>query len=164
MKYSRKPKCVNYISIMLIVGVAVLLGACSSNNQDQDITYKSEKYGISVNIPKEFADATQIKEDQGVIYFVNKEIQEANPGNIFGIVGRIEIYDKKDFTMENIKEKEDIYSLRFLDENENYYFGWAHATDVQIPSNATDQLKDKFRAMEAEFDEIIKTVVINESK
>ncbi|KJS80036.1 MAG: hypothetical protein JM58_19185 [Peptococcaceae bacterium BICA1-8] len=77
-----------------------------------------------------------------------------------GIIARIEVYDKKESSKESMKEREETYNLRYLGENENYYFGWAHGTDVQISYDASEQLKEKFRAMEGKFDEIIKTFKI----
>ncbi|WP_157677480.1 hypothetical protein [Dehalobacterium formicoaceticum] len=47
--------------------------------------------------------------------------------------------------------------MKYLGENEIYYFGWAHATDVQVPEDASAEEKNRFNKMEQEFNQIIKT-------
>lgn len=156
---SKKSKWIAYMSVLLLVICTLFLGAC----QDKEVvSYKNEKYGFSMDLPKAFADAAEIKENEKIIYFINKEIQEVDPSNIFGVVGRIEVYDKKEFTKDDLKQNEEAYALVFLGENEKYYFGWANATDIQFQPNASEQLKEKFREMESEFREIIKTFKISQ--
>lgn len=121
-----------------------------------NILYENDKFGFSLLIPEDFMDAVEISEGNFVC-FVNKEIQAFHPEFVCGVVGRIEIYDKEKFSKEIMHAGEDIYGLRYLGENEKYYFGWAQATDVQVPPEAAQQLKEQYRTMESEFIEIIKT-------
>jgi beta-lactamase regulating signal transducer with metallopeptidase domain len=159
MKYNKKPKIIIFMSAVLllaITGGAVMLGGCTGKTK-ADVLYENNNFGFALLIPQDFMNEVEIKESDSIIYFVNKEIQATLPDQIFGVVGRIEIYDKQIFTRENLEQNEDIYNLRYLGENEKYYFGWAYATDLQVPPNTSHQLTDRYRAQEAEFEEIIKT-------
>jgi len=79
--------------------------------------YKNDDYGFSLLIPKNFRDEVEIKEGN-FIWFVNKEIQALHPEFTIGTVGRIEIYDKADYTKDIINSGQDVYGLRYLGENE----------------------------------------------
>ncbi|OPX83556.1 MAG: hypothetical protein A4E53_04573 [Pelotomaculum sp. PtaB.Bin104] len=166
MKYSKKSKVTVLMSMALLVAVisgAVMLGGCIGKT-NQDVLYENDKFGFALLIPKDFMDTVEIKEMGDRVFFVNKEIQAMHPEHNFGVVGRIEVYAKKaEFTRENMKPYEDAYGLRYLGENEKYYFGWAHSTDVQYPPESL-QLKEQFRTMEGKFNEIIKSFkIINTS-
>ncbi len=149
---------INGIAILIILGNIIVWIAWM--HPQPDFLYENDEFGFSLQIPDDFRDTVDIKEDGNFIYFVNKEIQAAEPDYIFGTVGRIEIYDKEAYTKERIYEGADIYGLRYLGENEKYYFGWAHATDVQVPDEASGQLSRQFRGMEEEFNEMLKTFKI----
>lgn len=137
-----------------VIACAVMLSACNSK-PNQDVVYANEKYGFSLNLPGDFAQKVDIREEGNFIYFVDKEVQAKHPEQVFGVVGRIETYDKKEFSRENLIELEDMYGFRYLGESGSYYFGWAHATDVQIPADALEKTKQNFRALEKEFDAVI---------
>jgi hypothetical protein len=159
MKYAGKTKGIVLMSMVLlaaVIGAALTLGGCMDESNPH-VLYVNNKFGFSLLIPPDFMDAVAIKEDGNFIYFVNKEMQAFYPESILGVVGRIEIYDKGKHTKEIIQTGAEVYGLRYLGENEKYYFGWAHATDVQVPPEAPQPLKDQFRPMEARFEEIIKT-------
>ncbi len=148
---SEQKKSRVFLSIMFLTTVIVcasLLGACNSK-PNQDVVYENDKYGFSLNLPGDFAQKVDIKEDGSLIYFVDKEVQAKHPEQVFGVVGRIETYDKKEFSRENLKELEDMYSLRYLKESGSYHFGWAHATDVQVPADASEKTIQDFRACRA---------------
>ncbi len=119
--------------------------------------YENNEFGFSLLIPPDFMNRVEIKEGSDSIYFVNKEIQAMLPEQIFGVVGRIEIYDKEKYSSDIIQSGADAYGLRYLGENENYYFGYAYATDVQVPPDAAQGLIEQFRSMEEQFEQIIKT-------
>jgi len=162
MTHNKKSKFITLMSLVILGAViisAVVLGAGVGKTQ-HDFVYKNDTYGFTLTLPKDFAKDAEIKEENKVVYFVNKEIQKTITDQIFGVVARIEVYDKKEFTRENLKQHEDAYGLKYLGENENYYFGWAHASDVQIPPNRPE-LSRKYRMMEKEFDDIIKTFTIS---
>jgi hypothetical protein len=146
------------IIVAMVVVIAVAAGLIA--NPAGSITYNNDQYGFSAVLPKDFAKNVNINEEGNFIYFTYKEIQDMYPDGIIGVVGRIEIYDKKEMTKNQLKELEDMYNLRYLGENENYYFGWAHATDVQVPPDASTQIKEKYRDLEEEFDQVIKTFKI----
>ncbi|OQA06591.1 MAG: hypothetical protein BWY65_02157 [Firmicutes bacterium ADurb.Bin373] len=162
---SEQKKSRVFLSIMFLTTVIVcasLLGACNSK-PNQDVVYENDKYGFSLNLPGDFAQKVDIKEDGSLIYFVDKEVQAKHPEQVFGVVGRIETYDKKEFSRENLKELEDMYSLRYLGESGSYHFGWAHATDVQVPADASEKTIQDFRALEKEFDAVIGSFKIKEA-
>jgi hypothetical protein len=66
----------------------------------------------SLTLPKDFAEAVQIREEDDIVYFINKEIQEKLPEYIFGVVGRIELYNKGDFTKEEMMESGDAFKSK----------------------------------------------------
>jgi hypothetical protein len=116
-----------------------------------------------INLPGGFAQKVDIREEGNSIYFVDKEVQAEHPEQVFGVVGRIETYDKKEFSRENLIELEDAYGLRYLGESGKYYYGWAHATDVQVPPNASEETIQNFRALEKEFDAVIGSFTIKKA-
>ena len=81
-----------------VLACAFLLGACN-NKPNQDVVYENEKYGFSLNLPGGFAQKVDIREEGNYIYFVDKEVQAEHPEQVFGVVGRIETYDKKEFSL-----------------------------------------------------------------
>jgi hypothetical protein len=160
-----KEKSPVLLSIMLFTTVlvcAVLLSACNSKPK-QDVVYENEKYGFSLKLPGDFAQKVDIREEENFIYFVDKEVQAKHPEQVFGVIGRIENYDKKESSLENLKELEDAYGFRYLGESGKYYYGWAHATDVQVPTDASEKTIQRFRALEKEFDAVIGSFTIKKS-
>jgi hypothetical protein len=144
------------VAIFAVAGAAIGLAA----NHIGSFTYKNVDYGFSMTLPEEFANNIDIKEEGNTVYFTCKEILQMYPEGIIGVVGRIEVYNKKETTKNQLDELADVYNLKYLGENDDYYFGWAHATDVQVPPNASDLVKENYRALEAEFDQVIKTFKI----
>lgn len=142
------------IFLTAIILCSVLFSACN-NKPNQDAIYENDRYGFTLNLPGEFARKVEVKEDGSFIYFVAKEVQKKHPEQVFGVVGRIETFDKREFSRDNLNELGDMYGLRFLGESGNYYFGWAHATDVQLPPDATESTRQEFNALEKEFDTVI---------
>lgn len=53
--------------------------------------------------------------------------------------------------MADLKEREGVYNLAYLGENQNHYFGWARATDVQVPFEAPEDVEGRFYSMEEAF-------------
>ncbi|GEM_PF-1361613 len=162
MSYGGKSPGTMFISVLLavaVIGAVVLLGGCLSDSK-ADVTYQNDNLGFALQAPKVFMDAVQINEGDDGVLFVDKEIQAALPEHVLGVVGRIEAYDKREFSQDVIQAHAEMYGLRYLGENENYYFGYAHATDVQVPPDASQELSDRFRALEDQFDEVIKTFQI----
>ena len=113
--------------------------------------YQNDTYAFRISFPAHFADLTTAREGNGVIYFVDSDVQETYPDQPFGVVGRIEIYDKSEIGSEDLQAMEESYGIRYLAENDRYFFGWAHATDVQLPPGADDTLVERFRSLEAMF-------------
>jgi hypothetical protein len=151
---------VNGKTLEEVTGLSLLqwlntIGAADTANTD--ILYKNNDFGFTLEIPTDFLDLVEINEGSDCFFFVDKEIQAMLPEHIFGVVGRLEIYDKKEYTRENLKEHEDAYGLSYLGENEKYYFGYAHATDVQVPPDDYQKFMERFRALEDRFDKIIQT-------
>ncbi len=142
------------ITILLITMIFTL------TNRPPDILYENDEYGFSLTLPKSISGDINIIENSEVIYFTSKDVEEMFPEEVLGVIGRIEIY-YKNFAKEDLKELEEIYNLKYLGENDKYYFGWATATDVQVPTEASNQLKDKCRNLEEKFRDVIKTFKIN---
>lgn len=124
--------------------------------------YINDRYGFALTLDKDFANSVEIKEEGRTVFFVSKEIQAKQPETIFGVVGRIEIFSKAEFSKETMMQAGDAYGLKYLGENEAYYFGWAHATDVQVPPG-DETLGKEYRALEKKFDEAIKTFKTKET-
>lgn len=156
LNYKRPAFWVIIVAVIAVAGMGIGLAA----NPVGSVTYKNLNYGFSIVLPKDFANNVNIKQEGNVIYFTHKEIQQLYPDGIIGVVGRIEVYNKKETTKDQLKELADAYNLKYLGENDTYYFGWAHATDVQIPPDASDSVKENYRALEEEFDQVIKTFKI----
>jgi len=150
------------VLLIIVIACAVLLCACSAK-ESSDVIYSNDRYGFSINLPGDFAAKVDVRESGNCIYFVDKKVQAVHPEHPFGVVGRIEVYDKKEFSLENLRELEGIYGFRFLDESSGYYFGWAHATDVQFPPGASDKTIEDYRALEKEFNMIIDSFTLNEA-
>jgi len=165
MSHDLKKRSSILLSIILsttVIICAFLLGACNVKT-NQDVVYENEKYGFSLNLPGEFAKRVDIREDGNFIYFVDKEVQAKHPEQVFGVVGRIETYDKKEFSRENLKELEDMYGFRYLGESGSFHFGCAHATDVQVPMDASEKMRQNFRTLEKEFDAIVESFTIKKA-
>jgi hypothetical protein len=113
-------------------------------------------------LPRGLVEGTAVREEDGAIYFVSTDIQETNPESPYGVVGRIEVFPKAETTMADLKEREEIYNLKYLGANRTYYFGWAHATDVQVPFDASEAVKNDFSSMEAIFGTSIQSFQITE--
>lgn len=167
LSQSRRKNVPNYkkpVFWVIIVAMAAVVAVVAGliDKPGGSITYENDKYGFSMIMPKDFADKVNVSEEGNFVFLTYKEIQEMYPDGIIGVVGRIEIYDKKETTKNQLEELENMYNLKYLGENEKYYFGWAHATDVQIPPNASDSIRENFRALEEEFDQAIKTFKIKD--
>lgn len=159
----KKSRVITLIMLLTtVIACAVMLSACNSK-PNQDVVYENEKYGFSLKLPGDFAQKVDIKEEGNFIYFVDKEVQAKHPEQVFGVVGRFETYDKKEFSRENLIELEEAYGLRYLGESGSYYFGWAHATDVQVPPNASEKMLQNFRSLEKEFDTVTGSFTIKKA-
>lgn len=153
---NRKTKIIFVISLVMAVLLFYGLISQSGHETKPAVEYKNESYGFTLSLSGEFNDSVKIIEENQVVYFVSKEIQEKQPDNIFGVTGRIEIFAKSEFSKEAMLESGDAYGLKYLGENNRYYFGWAHATDVQVPPGDKN-LTERFRTLETEFAEMVKT-------
>ena len=147
---------------IVIVAVITVIGAIAvfMGNPVGGTVFENERYGFAVTLPKAFAEEITIVEEENLIYFTHKEIQKAYSNGPVGVVGRIEIYDKTETTANSIKELEDMYNLRYLGENEKYYFGFSHPTDVQLPAGVSAHLRERYEAAVNQFDKAIKTFKI----
>lgn len=56
---------------------------------------------------------------------------------------------------EDLQALEETYGSRYLVENDRYFFGSAHVTDVQLPSGADDSLVERYRSPESMFGKAI---------
>ena len=92
----------NKKSIIIILGLiilSVLLFLFFNKNEPATaVDFVNDKYGFALTLDEEFNKSVEIIEENQVIYFVSKEIQATQPDMIFGMVGRIEIYNKTKFT------------------------------------------------------------------
>ncbi len=146
-----------------LIVYAVLLGACNNSKPSQDVAYENERYGFSLSLPDSFAKRVDVREEGNFIYFVDQEVQSKHPEHVFGIVSRIEVYDKKEFVRDQLREFEGMYGFRYLGESDSHYFGWAHATDVQVLPDASKKTLQDFRDLEKEFDKIISSFTLKKN-
>jgi len=146
--------------LLIIAGLIIIAVICiqvfKQPNQLPDVVYENEEYGFALTLNGQFNEKVDIEQEGNVIYFLSKEIANKAELPLFGVVGKIEVFSKTEYTKEDMLEAGSSYSLKYLGENEAYYFGWAHATDVQVPPG-DEELLARFRALESEFEEIIKT-------
>jgi beta-lactamase regulating signal transducer with metallopeptidase domain len=174
MKHNKKSKIIILLSVVLLVSIVIgglVLGAFNgiTNNVENEIgnkyeVYKNDKYGFSLNIPEDFSRHINIDEntEENVIYFRYKEISKYYPH--MGHVGRIEVYSKDQHpTKEDFKDQEIMYNLKIIGESDKFYFGWAHATDLQVPYEK-NELLEKFRELESDFDSVIESFMVYDVK
>lgn len=151
-----------FVLLLMALGLALILASCSGRPASE-IYYENDRYGFSLPMPEKFSAAIDIKEEGGVIYFVSKEIQQMAPGQMMGVVGRIEAYSKRTHTIQSIDEISDMTGMKLLAESPSYYFGWAHATDVQLPADTPEPAKSYFRELEKQFEEVIEDFAISDA-
>jgi beta-lactamase regulating signal transducer with metallopeptidase domain len=157
----KKPKTAILLLVLIVaIAAAVLL----LTDPPKSGSYENEYYGFSLELPSAFADQITIKEQGSVIFFVSNEMAEAVPEQIFGVVGRIEVYSKEQMSDEGLQQLKDAYNFRLLGENSRYYIGSAHATDVQTVPGAAEQAVSDFRALEAEFDAMLSSLKLFEAE
>lgn len=125
--------------------------------QPDDVTYRNDQIGFSLVMPSSFVREVELRQEGSTLFFVYRPVQSLEPRWPYGVIGRVEIYDKTITTSENLQQNADMYGLRLIGENSKYYFGVAHATDLQIPLGSSEQLLAKFRALEADFDSVIRS-------
>lgn len=121
------------IAVALIIAAGLLYFYFNQADTGEITEYKNDQYGFTLAMDEKFKESVEIKAEDHTVYFVSREIQAQQPDMVFGVVGRIEIYDKSEFTKDKMLEAGDSYGLKYLGENETYLFGYAHATDVQVP-------------------------------
>ena len=129
----------------------VLEQTYGSDDPVETVEYRNDTYDFTISFPALFADLTAARDGDSVIYFVDSDIQQTQPDQPFGVVGRIEVFDKAEIGTEDLQALEETYGFRYLAENDRYFFGWAHATDVQLPPDADGSLVERYRSLEAMF-------------
>lgn len=143
------------IGILVIIAVvAYLYFNQGPGEPEKNVEYKNEQFGFSLAMDEEFQENVLIEAGQNAVYFISREIQAEDPDGHLGRIGRIEVYNKGEYSQTTMLEAGDAYSLRYLGENEIYLFGWAHATDVQVPPGDKNRIKN-FRKLEQDFEEVI---------
>jgi hypothetical protein len=140
----------------LIIVAVILIQVFKQPEQLSDVVYENEEYGFALTLDGQFNENVDILQEWRHTYFVCKEIANNAQSFPFGVVGRIDAFSKVEYTKEDMLEAGSSYGLKYLGENEAYYFVWAHATDMQVPPG-DEELLAKFRALENDFEEIIKT-------
>ena len=139
--------------IVAVVSCVFLLTGCGEKKE----IYVNDTFGFSVVMPKEFAVVTKIKEEGNVIYFKAENLTWENGDKYMPTIGRIEVYDKDKYTPNQILEMTGMYNLKILEVSQQYYFGVAHATDVQIMPGSSQENLEEFRKLEAVFDQVMDT-------
>jgi hypothetical protein len=113
-------RTINVTFRILISAVAVfalgfvLWNVSRPDDSPQSVLYQNQKYGFLLTLPEAFVEGTAVREENGAVYFVSKAIQDTNPGSPYGVVGRIEIFPKAETTMADLKEREEMYNLKYL--------------------------------------------------
>ncbi|MGI6678686.1 MAG: hypothetical protein ACOX2Q_06395 [Dehalobacterium sp.] len=153
---------------LLVLGVLIwsifFISACNAP-EDETVLYINETYGFSVLLSDEFSENVDIINDGQTVYFMDKEIKNQSVELFSGIVGQIEVYEKKITSRAALQEKVESNNLQYLGENETNYFGWTHAKEIQVSENAPEEAKNRFYKMEQEFGHLINSFkVLEESK
>ncbi len=126
------------------------------------VTYRNEQFSYSIVMPKRFSRDVQLREEENMLFFVYKPVQALEPRFAYGVVGRLEIHDKAATTEEQLQLLSRLYGLALIGENPEHYFGSAQATDVQVPQGASEQTLARFRELQAEFRQVIKSFKLQE--
>lgn len=154
---SRRRLLIGSAAALVLVAAIALVPHLSA-----DVTYRHKPTGLRLSMSKSFAKDIEVREQTWdsfrILNFVYKPVQALYPDFPFGTVGRIEIFDRTAYTIEDLEDMTTMYGLRLVGENSRYYFGAAHATDVQVPLDAAEELQARFRELEAEFNEVIKSL------
>ncbi len=137
--------------LLLALGGSILFMAGCYVQRVTDVVYLNEQYGFSLEMTPEFYEKTYVREHGHTVYFLHREINRMDPQGTMGTVGRIEIYEKTLYSRDDLQQLTDAYNFRYLDENEEYYFGWALPTDVQVPPGVPAKLQTEYREMEQAF-------------
>lgn len=148
------------IFIMLIVAIVsslFLFTGCGSKTE----IYENENFGFSILMSEEFASDIEIKEAGNIIFFEAANLAWGDGDENIPTIGRIEIYDKDDYTSGQIVEMAQMYNLKIIEENQQYYFGAAHATDVQMMPGSLQEDLEGFGILEADFDQVMDTFELN---
>lgn len=157
----KKPKTAILILVLI---VAIVAAVFLLTDPPKSGSYENRYYGFSLELPSDFTDHIDIKEQGAVIFFVSKEMAATVPQQIYGVVGRIEVYAKDQISEEGLQQLQDAYNFRLLGENSRYYIGAAHATDVQTVPGASEQAVADFRSLEAEFDAMLSSLKLFEAE
>lgn len=155
MKY-KKPKA--WITLFGIILLAVLIVFTLTNKQDK-VIYRNENFGFTLLMKEKDFDKFKIFEESSGVYFCNKDVNEAYPEDMMGTVFRIEIYQKGRFTREDLEELNSIYNLKYIGENDEFYFGWAYPTDMQYSPN-DERLAKSFKKTTKIAEKIMKSIEI----
>lgn len=153
--YQSKPMNIGTGVLLLAVTLGILLLSAFGGQSDPEILYKNDDYGFSVTMSQGFRDTVAIRESEEGILFYFCDTPEEEIDDNMGIIGNIQVFSKKTATLADLQEREESYNLRYLGENDNYFFGWCHATDVQIAPTTPEEASVAFRSAEAEFEAMI---------
>lgn len=141
---------------ILVILAVVLYLHLNQGDTVKTTEYNNSQFGFSLTMEEDFRDRVLVKAEDKTIYFLSLEIKENSGDDNLGVIGRIEIYSKGEVSKTTMLEAGNSYGLQYLGENDIYLFGWAHATDVQVPPDSQNLLK-VFRELEQEFEQVITT-------
>lgn len=95
--------------------------------------YINNKYGWSVELPKEWSEYGTVVEDNeyGVVYFYHKEIYENSKIGFVFDIGALPYDEYEELSKVHPR-------IGKLDENSDYVFFWTGPTDLQVDINSSD--------------------------
>lgn len=160
--YQNKPMNIGTGVLLLAVTLGILLLSAFGGQSDPGILYENQDYGFSITMSRGFWDTVTIKERQEGVLFYFSDVPKGETDDNMGIIGNIQVFSKKTATREDMEEREEAYNLRYLGENENYYFGWCHATDVQIAPSTPEEISVAYRSAVAEFETMITSFALTD--
>ena len=147
----------------IVIGIVILV-ADPFAPKAEGKTYANPAYGFTLEWDGDFEEAVAVLEGDGVVYFLDRSVAGETGEEPFGVIGRIEAYEKARVDEAGLAERSDLYGFRLLGENSAYSIGAAHATDVQLPPGASEEEVVRFRELEAAFDTVLESIQINEPK
>ncbi|PKM85659.1 MAG: hypothetical protein CVU86_01065 [Firmicutes bacterium HGW-Firmicutes-11] len=166
--YQSKPMNIGTGVLLLAVTLGILLLSAFGGQTDPDILYENDDYGFSVSMSRGFWDTVTINEGEEGVLFYFRDVPKDEVDENMGIVGEIQVFSKKNATRTDLIEREESYDLRYLGENENYFFGWCHPTDAQIAPATPEETSVAYRSAVAGFEAMITSFAIidanNENK
>lgn len=105
-------------------------------NDPSVMIYEDTTHGLHFKVPAQIWDQLSFEMDGDTLYIASREIAKMQNGEKpYGVLLRIECYDKRYYTKEQLNEKVKAYGLILLGESSDYYVGIAYPRESQYPAD-----------------------------